>query len=221
MTLPILLTIIKTQKHPFLVRNAVFILRCFDNREVVPVLRTLLMKTPDKVIRNRALAALVRWQDDEIVDWLLKQLGGPDASFKSYVLWALGRIGAPVAIDKVIAFVKTNVGDRETLWSAIPALGWLGEAAPDDKKQKVADFLLSIRGLAGSIAEPAGYDGRYSALKNPDPAKASSAILDQRIVMALARCGRSAEIETVKKWTSSDVLRPNRDYYEETIKKLK
>jgi hypothetical protein len=219
-TLPVLLNIIKSQKHPLLVRNAVFILRCFDNREVVPVLRNLLTKTQDKVIRNRALAALVRWQDEEIVEWLCKQLAGPDASFKSYVLWALGRIGSVAAVDRVIAFVKAGQGDRETLWAGIPALGWLGESVVGDKKQKIEEFLVSIRGLAGSVAEPAGYDGRYSALKNPDPTKASATVLDQRVTMALARCGRAPEIETVKKWTASDVLRPNKEYYEETLRKL-
>ena len=218
-TLPVLLQIIKTGRHPFLVRNAVFILRCFDNREVVPVLRNLLTKTPDKVIRNRALAALVRWQDDQIVDWLEKQLGGPDVSFKSYVLWALGRIGSPVAIDRVIAYVKATP-DRETLWAAIPALGWLGEVAPADKKQKIADFLLALRGVAAAVADPPGYDGRYSALKNPDPANANKTILDQRITLALARCGHGASMDTVKKWTSADVLRPNQDFFEETLQKL-
>jgi hypothetical protein len=219
-TLPILLNIIKSSKHPFLVRNAVFVLRCFDNREVLPVLRTLLMKTPDKVIRNRALAALVRWQDDQIVDWLDKQLAGPDVSFKSYALWALGRIGAPACIEKVIAYTKANAADRETLWAAIPALGWLGEAAPADKKQKIVDFLTALRPVVAGLADPAGYDGRYSALKFPDPANANRTILDQRIVMSLARCGRAAEVDIVKKWTSNDVLKPNRDYLEETLKKL-
>jgi hypothetical protein len=38
--------------------------------------------------------------------------------------------------------------------------------------------------------------------------------------MALARCGRQAEVDLVKKWTASDVLKPNRDYLEETLKKL-
>jgi hypothetical protein len=219
-TLPVLLSIIKSSRHPLLVRNAVFVLRCFDNREVLPVLRTLLMKTPDKVIRNRALAALVRWQDDQIVDWLEKQLGGPDVSFKSYALWALGRIGAPVCIDRVIAYTKANAADRETLWAAIPALGWLGEVAPPDKKQKIVDFLLALRAPVAAIPDPLGYDGRYSALKNPDPANANRTILDQRIVMALARCGHAAEVDIVKKWSSSDVLRPNKDYFEETSKKL-
>ncbi len=218
-TLPVLLAILKSNKHPLLVRNAVFVLRCFDNREVLPVLRTLLMKTPDKVVRNRALAALVRWQDDQIVDWLEKQLGGPDVSFKSYALWALGRIGAPVSIDRIIAYVKATP-DRETLWAAIPALGWLGELAPPDKKLKIVDFLTALRNAAAVVADPPGYDGRYSALKNPDPANANRTILDQRITMALARCGRQAEVDTVKKWTSSDVLRPNQDYFGETVKKL-
>ena len=177
------------------------------------------MKTQDKVIRNRALAALVRWQDDQIVDWLEKQLGGPDVSFKSYALWALGRIGAPVSIDRIIAYAKATP-DRETLWAAIPALGWLGEGAPPDKKQKIVDFLTALRNTAATIGDPAGYDGRYSALKNPDPANANKTILDQRITMSLARCGQAASMETVKKWTSSDVLRPNRDYFEETQKKL-
>jgi len=218
-TLPVLLDIIKKSKHPLLVRNAVFVLRCFDNREVVPVLRTLLTKTPDKVVRNRALAALVRWQDDQIVDWLEKQLGGPDVSFKSYALWALGRIGAPICIEKIMAYIKATP-DRETLWAAIPALGWLGEVAPADKKQKIVDFLTALRNTVATIADPAGYDGRYSALKNPDPGNANKTILDQRITMSLARCGQAAAMETVKKWTSSDVLRPNRDYFEETQKKL-
>ena len=219
-TLPILLNIVKTQKHPFLVRNAIFVLRCFDNPEVVPVLRHVLTKTPDKVSRNRALAALVRWQDEEIVEWLGRQLGGPDLSFKSYALWALGRIGSPAAADKVIAHVKANLGDRETLWAAIPALGWLGESVLGDKKAKIQDFLLQIRPVASALADPPGYDGRYSALQAPDPARPTQTILGQRIILALARCGHDAEIEMVRKWTSTDVIRPNRDYYEETLKKL-
>jgi hypothetical protein len=220
-TLPVLTKIVQTQKHPFLVRNAVFILRCFNNPEVVPVLRTLLTKTQDKVVRNRALAALVRWQDEDIVPWLTKQLAGPDASFKSYVLWALGRIGSPLAIDAVIGFTKASLADREALWAAIPALGWLGESALGDKKQKVEDFLVSIRPAVAAIPDPPGYDGRYSAVKTPDPANAARTVLEQRLVMALARCGRAAEVEVVKKWTTADVLKPSHDYLAETQKKLR
>jgi HEAT repeat protein len=220
-TLPILLKIVTTQKHPFLVRNAVFVLRCFNNPEVVPVLRTLLTKTQDKVIRNRALAALARWQDEEVVPWLVKQLAGPDVSFKSMVLWALGRIGSPLAIDPVIAFTKASLSDRETLWAAIPALGWLGESALGDKKKKVEDFLVSIKPAVNAVAEPPGYDGRYTAVKTPDPPNASKTLLDQRLVMALALCGRPQEVDVVKKWTLADVLKPNQDYFQETQKKLK
>ncbi len=219
-TLPVLLNILKTQRHPFLVRNAVFILRCFNNPEIVPVLRSLLTKTQDKVIRNRALAALVRWQDEEIVPWLTKQLAGPDVGFKSMVLWALGRIGSPLAIDAVIGFTKATLSDRESLWAAIPALGWLGEAAVGDKRKKVEDFLLAIRPAVAGIADPPGYDGRYSALKNPDPPNANKTILDQRLTMALARSGNAAAIDTVKRWTATDVLKPNQDYYQETLKRL-
>ena len=120
----------------------------------------------------------------------------------------------------MVAYTKANAADRETLWAAIPALGWLGEVAPPDKKQKIVDFLLALRNAVAGVADPPGYDGRYSALKNPDPANANRTILDQRIVMSLARCGHAAEIDLVKKWASSDVLRPNRDFYEETTKKL-
>ncbi|MGH7340017.1 MAG: HEAT repeat domain-containing protein, partial [Candidatus Rokuibacteriota bacterium] len=197
-TMPILFDIIKKERHPFLVRNAVFILRCFNNPEVVPVLRNLLLKTPDKVIRNRALAALVRWQDEEIVEWLCKQLGGADVPFRSYVLWALGRIGSPAAVEKVIAATKAFANDREFLWAALPALGWIGEKALGDKKKKVEEFLIALRPALATIPDPTPYDGQYTAVRAPDPANVTPKLLEQRLVMALARTGHAQSRDAVK-----------------------
>jgi len=220
-TLPILLGILKTQRHPFLVRNAVFILRCFNNPEVVPALRNVLLKMPDKVVRNRALAALVRWQDEEIVNWLCTQLGGPDVPFRSYALWALGRIGSPAAVEKLIAATKQFANDREFLWAAIPALGWIGENAVGDKKQKVVDFLIALRPALAGIPDPTPYDGQYTQVRTPDPANVTPKILQQRLDMALARSGHGPSRDAVKGWNLGDVIKCNLEYFRETQAKIK
>ena len=220
-TLPILLNVIKTSKHPFLVRNAIFILRCFNNPEVVPVLRDVLTKTNDKVSRNRALAALVRWQDESIVDWCVKAAGGPDVSFRSYALWALGRIGSPAAIDPLEKLVRLNAGDAEYLWAAIPALGWLGEKAVADKKKKVEDLLVHLSSVVPNLKDPPEWvDTAPNNRRAPDPPQARAKILAQRIRFALALCGRESEKKLVLDMIEGDVLRPNLALYQETKKKL-
>ncbi len=220
-TLPVLLEVVKNHKHPFLVRNAVFILRCYNTPEVVPPLRDLLMKTTDKCIRNRALAALVRWQDAEIVDWLCKQVGGADQSFQSYALWALGRIGHAGGIDMACAYARKNAGDGESLWAAIPALGWLGEKALGDKKKKIEETLLALEKVVPGIKDPPAWDGTgIMATRAPDPPNALSKILMQRITIALALVGRAGSIESVKKWVDSDVMQPNKDFFREVSQKL-
>ncbi len=220
-TLPVLLNIIKTQKHPFLVRNAVFILRCYNTPEVLPPLRALLTSTQDKVIRNRALAALARWRDPEIVPWLCGALKGPDVSFRSYAVWALGRIGGAQAADAVSAAAGANANDGDFLWAAIPAMAWIGETSAQDKRDKLIRTLQTLDKIIPTLKGPTPWDGTGGmATKEPDPDKVFNKILDQRARFARAMCGRAAEIELVKRMTESDVIVSNRDFYREVVKKL-
>jgi hypothetical protein len=195
-TRPVLLDIVKNERHPLLVRNAVFILRCFNDPDVVPVLRDLLFKTSDKVVRNRALAALVRWRDPEIVDWLVKRIGGDD-TFRVMAVWALGRIGAPAAIDPLLEAVKK--APPEFLWSAIPALGRLAETAAADRKKRILDALLGLQGTASGAKNPAG-DGRLQGMVvSQDPPTARSQILADLLKCALARAGHAPSVEWVRR----------------------
>lgn len=220
-SMPILLNIIEKKRHPQLVRNAVFLLRVYNVPDVVPPVRSLLMKTRDKVIRNRCLAVLVRWQDRKITKWLVKQLFGPDESFRSAVLWALGRIGDPSAIDPVIKFVKMNKTNREVLWAAIPALCRMGEMAFGKEQDRVENFLDSLKALVASIQDPPAWDeSKGGKVIKPDPPKPTEKVLSQRILLSLARLGRAAERDQVKSMTEADFVRPNILFYRETKKKL-
>ena len=221
-TLPVLLDIVKNGKHPFLVRNAVFILRCYNNTEIVPVLRDLLTKTNDKVVRNRALAALVRWQDDGIIEWLVKHMGGTDLSFRNYAVWALGRIGAPSAIEPVIEAMKR--GDPEFLWSAIPALGWLSDNAPDEKRKRIEDMLTVVEKAAAQIKDAEPFEGTgLMAPRTPEPSPILSKILVERCRIALARCGRESGREWMKKLGEQTAKQggpihvSNIDFFNETL----
>ena len=220
-TLPVLLDIVKREKHPFLLRNAVFILRCYNDPAVLPALRGILRKTRDRVIRNRALAALVRWRDASIVEWLCQKAGGPDRSFRSYALWALGRIGSSRGIKTIVNLVNRFSGDREFLWAAIPALGRMAKSASPEIRRQVEEALLSLRDPSKKIGDPSPWKGEGNrALLSPDPSPATAPILQQRILLALALVRHQTSIDWLKDAKAETILKPNRDLYNETLKSI-
>lgn len=221
-TFPVLIDIVENGRHPFLVRNAVFILRCFNNPEVVAPLRKLLMKTKDKVVRNRALAALTRWQDQEIAEWLAKQLGGND-TFRVYAVWALGRIGAVAQIDKVCAAAKNVESDGEFLLSAVPALGRLGRIAPDDKKKRIENLLVQLEKMLPQLKDPEAWGGTgVMATRTPEPSNCRQRIIGERIRISLALMGRDSETAWMKglgrQFSGSEKLHvTNVDFFNEVM----
>ncbi len=218
-TLPALLDIVKTQRHPFLLRNAVFILRCFNVPEVVPPMRDLLMKTRDKVVRNRALVVLVRWQDEQIAEWLVKQAGGQDVGFRNLAAWAIGMIGAPSSIDGFLAEVRRQAGDGEFVWTAVPALARLGDGAPPEKRKQIEEFLAALAGAVDRMQGPPPTDNLQQVVV--EPPDHFRKVLSQRIVIALARLGRPSALDQVKKFGFAEVLKPNLDFHAETVRLLK
>jgi hypothetical protein len=146
--LPSLTKLAESKGHSFLARNAVYALRLYDEDQVLPTLRTLL-KSQDKVIRNRALAALLRWQDREIVPWLIDQLSSTDLPFRSYALYALGRIGDRRAVDPVLKSAKALAGDWEFLWGALTTLARLR-----DSSDEVSAFLGRVPGILNRLTLP-------------------------------------------------------------------
>jgi hypothetical protein len=226
-TLPVLLDIVKNHKHPLLVRNAIFVLRCFNTPELVGPVRDLLTRTKDPVTRNRALVVLVRWQDGETVDWLKQQIVGSDLTFRNMAVWALGRIGAPGAIEAVIDAAKK--GDAEFLWTAIFSLGWLAQSAPEDKRKKIEDALTLLQKAVASVKDPPAWDGTgIMATRTPEPSNILSKILVERCRIALACCGRDAERAWMKKLGTQSGAKGNEgsvhisnvDFFNEVLEKL-
>lgn len=146
--LPALLPMAQSKAHAFVARNATYALRLYDETEVVPVLRTL-VKSSDKVIRNRALAALIRWQDPDTVPWLIDQLDSTDVPFRAYALHALGLMGDRRAVDAILKHAKIYSSDWEFLWGALAALARLR-----DSKEEVTKYLARVQGILGAMRLP-------------------------------------------------------------------
>ncbi|MHC4605348.1 MAG: HEAT repeat domain-containing protein [Planctomycetota bacterium] len=197
-TYPILLEILRTEKHPFLVRNTVFILRCFNNPQIIPPLRELLMKTKDKVVRNRAVVALARLADKPTADWCVKHIGRKDA-FRSLAVWAIGRIGAVHLAERVIVECRRHEVSGEFLLSGAPALGWLGYLAAGERKEKILRALKSIlENQVPRIRNPKSWGGSTKREMNPDPPGIRGRIVGERVKVALALTGRQDMIDWMK-----------------------
>ena len=167
----------------FLRRNAVFALRVFDDPAAVPVFRKL-VKSGDKVVRNRALAGLIRWRDPEIVPWLIEQLDDSDKPFASYALYALGWIGDTRATMPIVSAIKSNKNDWEFLWAALPALALL-----QDSRKEVKDLLWALQAHVRDINDP-----QVNMLgQQMDPEGTRKRILEERLRIAKAFIGDPEE----------------------------
>ncbi len=192
-TLPVLLHILENEKHPFVLRNAVFVLRCFNNLEVVDPLYKQLSTTKDAVIRTRALIALMRWGHAGALKWAATKLKGAD-SFKSLAVWAIGRIALVTPVDadtaeKVMAAAKTLDEDGEFLLSAAPALGQIGRGADAEMKKKLTSLLRNLQRAIVGIKNPHSQGGTQGLEANNDPAGIRAKIINERIMIALALIG--------------------------------
>ncbi len=189
LAVPSLTKLAESKGHPFLARNAAYALRLYDEEEALPTLRTLL-KSQDKVLRNRALAALIRWQDREVVPWLVDQLDSQDVPFRSYVLYALGRIGDRRAVEPILKATRSM--DWEILWGALAALARIRE--PNDE---VSGFLARLPGLLNRMRLP---DARRQILA--ERARIASACLGNKNEQAWIRGARVQEANRrlVEEW---------------------
>lgn len=171
---PVLLKLSGSGSPSFLQRNAVFALRAFDSPEILPRMRALL-KSGDRVVRNRALAVLIRDRDREAVPELAKLLETEDLPFRSYVAHALGRIGDPAASVPLLRALRKSKGDPEFLWTALPALARLGVGGPAVEKD-LHSFERGIAALGEAI--PRVRPDR------PDPPGLKRKILLERVAIA-------------------------------------
>lgn len=224
-TMPILLEILAKEKHPFLLRNAVFILRCFNNIEVVEPLYKLLTTTADPVLRNRALIALTRWGHPGAAKWCGQRLKGAD-TFRTLAIWAIGRIAvvSPVdqeTIDRVVAASREVDVYGEFLLSAVPALGQIGRGKDDAVKKKIESALKDFRRLVPAIKNPSCQTATGAGMvPNPDPEGVRGKIIEERLRMAQALLGDAAEIKWVEGARGS-VHITNRVLLDETLELLK
>ncbi len=203
-TLPVLKKIVEGSSHPFLVRNAVFILRCYNNPEVVPVLRKAMTTTRDPVVRNRALVGLVRWADPGMTDWLVKQMKTGD-SFRTMAVWALARCGSVDKLGAILQAAEAIEPDGEFLMSALPALSWLAKSAPEKDKEKVVKFLHRVKDGADAIQEPplwdATKDGKprdFMKTVQPIPSRDRKKIIETECRVGLALLGEKPHADWMR-----------------------
>jgi hypothetical protein len=228
-TLPVLLSLIRKEPHPLVVRNAVFLLRCYDDPAVLPVLREQ-MKGSDRVCRNRAVVALARWKDEASVEWLCAQLAGRDRTFRSMAAWALGRIGSAAALEPLIAAAKTD--ETDLLWAAVPALGRVADALAPAARKTLVEALKAIEKRARSAKDEAV--PKELVVMQPDPGGIQGEILVQRVRIAQARAGVESAMQWMKDQgpqkpeppkapgggvirNSARVHRANVDFFNETL----
>ncbi|MDI6733513.1 MAG: HEAT repeat domain-containing protein [Planctomycetota bacterium] len=140
--IPYIIKAAKINEHSLIRRNAVALLEIYNTPEAVKALREILLANydKDKVIRNRALIALITKRDTEIVPFLIDSLkNSTDTYFKTLAAHALGILGDKRAVKPLMDYINTDPNNRDILWSAIPALGILG-----DNGKEVKDFIYKI-----------------------------------------------------------------------------
>ncbi len=108
--------------HPLVRANAASGLARFDDPRARAQL-VALIALPDRVARNRAIAALSRARARDAVPALLALLGPTnDPGSRVVAAHALGLIGDPAAFGPLKGYLLASLGDVDAMWAAIPAL---------------------------------------------------------------------------------------------------
>ncbi|HLD36349.1 MAG TPA: HEAT repeat domain-containing protein, partial [Planctomycetota bacterium] len=121
-------------------RNAVALLAAYKTPESSAALRELFLNNidKDKVIRNRALSALVNRRDAKIVPVLIDILkNNKDTYFKTMAAYALGLLGDKQAIKPLMEYMESDPNNRDVLWSVIQSVGLLCDDTYDDVKKSM------------------------------------------------------------------------------------
>ena len=225
--LSILEKIIEADENAVVTRNAVFLLRCFDDPKVLPLLRSQ-AKSKDKVIRNRAVAALAARADEESIPWLAEQLAGEDKPFRCMAAWALGRVASPKGLGPLLEAART--GDPEFWWSAIPALARLADGLSIEERAKLLESLVALEKRVSAIANAKAVTEKFAA-SAPDAANLRRTILAERLRIAEARAGAQDQVQWMRKLgpqtppsetaKEGPIQRANLDFFNETLERLK
>ncbi|MBI5778792.1 MAG: HEAT repeat domain-containing protein [Planctomycetes bacterium] len=136
--LPYIINAAKNSQHSLLRRNAVALLGYYNTPEASNALRDLFVSNieKDKVIRNRALSALVNRRDVKIVPALIDILkNSKDNYFKTMAAYSLGLLGDKQAIKPLMDYMESDPNNRDVLWAVIQSLGLLCNETNEDVKK--------------------------------------------------------------------------------------
>ena len=137
---PYVVNAAKNSTHSLTQRNAVALLSTYRTVESTETLRELFLYhiEKDKVIRNRALSALVNRRDTKIVPVLITILkNNKDTYFKTMVAYSLGLLGDKQAIKPLMEYMESDPNNRDVLWSVIQSLGLLCDDKYEDVKKSM------------------------------------------------------------------------------------
>jgi HEAT repeat protein len=146
--------------HKFLRRNAVYQLGRYTSAKATEELRKIFLKNRDEdpVVRNRAIEALARKRDAEIVPEIVKRVKGGDRNFKAYAIYALGLIGSADGAKVVHEQLKNHSSlssdeDFDVATSSIIALGRMKCGDSEAIVKTLENLLKTIEGK--NIPDPA------------------------------------------------------------------
>lgn len=138
--IPYVINAAKNSPHSLTKRNAVALLGYYKTSEASNALRELFVYNieKDKVIRNRALSALVNRRDAKIVPALIDILkNNKDTYFKTLAAYSLGLLGDKQAIKPLMDYMESDPNNRDVLWSVIQSLGLLCDGTHEDVKKSM------------------------------------------------------------------------------------
>ena len=138
--IPYIINAAKNSPHSLTKRNAVALLGYYKTPEASNTLRELFVYNieKDKVIRNRALSALVNRRDVKIVPVLIDTLkNSKDTYFKTLAAYSLGLLGDKQAIKPLMDYMESDPNNRDVLWSVIQSLGLLCDGTHEDVKKSM------------------------------------------------------------------------------------
>jgi HEAT repeat protein len=176
-------------EHSFLRRNAISVLAHYGRPEGAALLREIAAGSKDAVARTRAILALARRRDREIVPLLVKMLDDTDRFKRALAAHALGLAGQGSGGEALLKKAAANVNDGELLFSILPSLARI--------RMGDGKFTAELRKLAATVARGTYDVGIGQAGDQPDPKHTRRDILLEFLDLAIAAQGDEPSIKRV------------------------
>lgn len=179
--------------HTLLARNGVAVLTNYRTPEAADELRKFL-RSPDAVVKYRALTGIGRLRDRASVPLLLQGVLSNDEVWRAACAYTLGMIGDPGVADELMKIAKAT-HDVEFLWSLLPAIARLSQP-----RKEFEDFFTKMETaiLQGGVIKEPPTPPKNMVPPKPEPAGTKMQVVIEMCRLGLAAAGNAAAREQLK-----------------------